>query len=151
MREVARVLKPGGRAAIRLFAAPEIREAIAGIAADAGGGSFHAFKLRVAVSLAGPDPDCSVSVGRIRAAIEALHPDREALARATGWKLEEIATMDAYRNSDVIYSFATAARLVREAGSFFGEVRLAPSGSYHMADRCPVLVMRQARRHTAMA
>ena len=152
MREVARVLRPGGRAAIRLFAAPEHRQDIAGITAeaDAGrGGSFHAFKLRLAVALAGADPDCSVPVGRIRSTVEALHPDRAALARATGWKLEEIATINSYRNSDVIYSFATAARLVREAGSFFAEVRLAPSGSYHLADRCPILVMRRSRPNPA--
>jgi SAM-dependent methyltransferase len=154
MREAARVLRPGGRAAIRLFAAPELREGLEEIAADAGAGrsgSFHAFKLRLAMALAGPDPDCAVPVSDIRSAVEKLHPDREALAGTSGWKLEEIATIDSYRNSDVTYSFATAARLAGEAGKFFAEVGLAPSGSYHMADRCPVLVMRQARLHPAMS
>ena len=98
------------------------------------------------MALAGPEPDCGVAVGEIRRAIETLFPDRAAFSGATGWTQEEIATMDSYLNSDAVYSFATAARLAAEAGTVFAEVRLAPSGSYHLADRCPILVMEKDKR-----
>lgn len=148
LRETARVLRPGGRAAIRIFASPVRREDIAAVEDDVRArriDGFHAFKWRVAMTLAGPQPDYGVGVTAIRDAIDGLFPDRARLSAATGWRLEEIATIDAYRNSDTTYSFATAAQQAEEAESVFREVRLVPSGSYSLAERCPVLVMSRPR------
>jgi len=149
LREMARVLRPDGRAAIRVFAGPSRREDVAAIKDDVHVGQidgFHAFKWRIAMALAGPEPDYRIRVTEIRDAIEDLFPDRAELSAVTGWRLEEIGTIDAYKNSDAIYSFATAARLVHEAEDFFEDVRLVPSGSYFFAERCPILVMRQVRK-----
>lgn len=150
LREMARVLRPEGRAAIRVFAGPGQREGIAAIEDDARArriDGFHAFKWRIAMTLAGPEPDFSVRVSEIRDVIDEMFPDRAELSAATGWSLEEIGTIDAYVNSDTTYSFATAARLVEEAEILFEEVQLVPSGSYSLAERCPILVMRQIREN----
>jgi SAM-dependent methyltransferase len=62
LREMIRVLRPTGRAAIRVFAAPERREGIGSVRDDALQrriDGFHAFKWRMAMALAGPEPDWS--------------------------------------------------------------------------------------------
>lgn len=148
LREMARVMRPGGRAAIRLFASPDRREQIAAIKDDVSHrriDGFHAFKWRMAMVLAGPKPDYKVRVTEIREAIEELFPDRAGLSAVTGWRPEEIGTIDAYLSSNAEYSFATARQLVEEAETFFEEVRLVASGSYSLAERCPILVMRRIR------
>jgi SAM-dependent methyltransferase len=148
LREMVRVLRPEGRAAIRVFASPGRREGTAAIRQDVRArriDGFHAFKWRIAMTLAGPEPDYRVRVTEIRDTIDELFPDRAELSAATGWRLEEIGTIDAYLKSDAIYSFATTARLVEEAKILFEDVRLVPSGLYSLAERCPVLVMRQIR------
>jgi SAM-dependent methyltransferase len=148
MREMARVIRPEGVAAIRIFTAPGSRETLAVIRDDALAGridGFHAFKWRVAMALTGTEPDHSIRVTEIRDVIDHLFPDRAALSAATGWSAAAIDTVDVYRGSETTYSFPTAARLVAEAEAFFEEVTLVPSGSYSLAERCPILVMRHAR------
>lgn len=147
--EAARVLRPGGRAAFRIFSSPEEREDLAMVREEAFSGridGFHAFKWKVAMAIAGPDPDRKLPVPEIRDAIDAMLPDRAALSAATGWPPEVIGTIDAYDGSDAVYSFATLAQAVEEADRFFDEVRVVQSGDYPLAERCPLIVMERARR-----
>ena len=106
---------------------------------------FHAFKWRVAMTLAGPEPDGYRVRGDGYATQSTSCSRIGPNFRSHRLELEEIGTIDAYLKSDATYSFATTARLVEEAEILFEEVRLVPSGSYSLAERCPVLVMRQIR------
>ncbi|TPL90390.1 class I SAM-dependent methyltransferase [Mesorhizobium sp. B2-3-12] len=142
--EIARVLKPGRRAAIRVFARPETADHLRGIQALvlAGGvENFHALKWRIAMACTTDDCDNSVDVQAIRATFDRLFPDREVLAARTGWSMASINTIDVYAGSETKYSFATLAMLVDEASAWFGKVRVVPSGSYPLAERCPLLVL----------
>jgi hypothetical protein len=56
-----------------------------------------------------------------------------------------INTIDVYAGSDISYSFATLAMLIDEASNWFGDVRVVPSGSYPLAERCPLLVFGSAK------
>ncbi|MER9938276.1 class I SAM-dependent methyltransferase [Mesorhizobium sp. M0088] len=146
--EVARVLKPGRRAAIRVFARPETADDLRGIEALvlAGGvENFHALKWRIAMASTTNDPDFAIKVATIRDTFGRLFPDREALAARTGWSMSSINTIDVYAGSDIGYSFATLATLIEEAANWFGEVRVVPSGSYPLAERCPLMVLGSAR------
>ncbi|MBZ9719028.1 class I SAM-dependent methyltransferase [Mesorhizobium sp. AD1-1] len=146
--EVARVLKPGRRAAIRVFARPETADDLCGIEALvlAGGiENFHALKWRIAMACTTDDRDFTIKVATIRDAFGRLFPDREALAARTGWSMSSINTIDVYAGSDISYSFATLATLTNEAANWFGDVRVVPSGSYPLAERCPLLVLGSAR------
>ncbi|MGX5849693.1 class I SAM-dependent methyltransferase [Mesorhizobium sp. PL10] len=146
--EIARVLKPGGRAAIRVFAAPETPEELASIEAQVltgAMGNFHALKWRIAMACTTAGPDFAIKVRAIRDTFDGLFPDREALAARTGWSMASINTIDVYAGSDISYSFATLATLVDEASAWFGEVRVVPSGAYPLAERCPLLVLRSPR------
>ena len=150
--EIARVLRPGGRAAIRVFAAPETTEDLASIEAQVLAGAienFHALKWRIAMACTTGGPDFAIQVRMIRDTFDGLFPDREALAARTGWSIASINTIDVYAGSDVSYSFATLAVLVDEASGWFGDVRVVPSGSYPLAERCPLLVLGSPRRRQA--
>ncbi|TPK74820.1 class I SAM-dependent methyltransferase [Mesorhizobium sp. B2-4-15] len=146
--EIARVLKPGRRAAIRVFARPETADDLRGVHALvlAGGvENFHALKWRIAMACTTHDCDNTVDVQAIRTAFDRLFPDREALAAQTGWSMASINTIDVYAGSETRYSFATLAMLVDEASGWFYEVRVVPSGSYPLAERCPLLVFGSAK------
>jgi SAM-dependent methyltransferase len=143
--ELARVLAPGGRVVLRLFAAPEAAEPVAE-AADAlragAFGSFHALKWRVAMAI--QPGHRNVRVDDIWRAFAELVPDRAALATRTGWPREVIDTIDAYRGSDVAYSFPTLAEVRAALAPALDEVTCHAPG-YELGDRCPTLVAAAAR------
>jgi hypothetical protein len=147
--EIARVLRPGGRALIRVFASSEEREDLAAVRAQAmagAAGTFHALKWRIAMACAAEDPDHAVPVKKILCAFNRLFPDRAVLALVTGWSLPVIRTIDTYARSKTVYSFATVGKLTDEAAEHFGEVELVPSGRYALAERCPLLVLMRPRK-----
>ncbi|WP_137929727.1 class I SAM-dependent methyltransferase [Mesorhizobium comanense] len=142
---IARSLRSDGRAGIRLFASPETPynpPAVRALALSGGISTFHELKWRVAMTATGNTPDHAISVRAILERFEELFPDREALSRATGWELPVIGTIDVYRHSSAVYSFAPTSALIGEAEDFFHNVRVVPSGSYAFAEGCPLLVLR---------
>lgn len=146
---IARVLTPGGRAGLRLFASPETPddpEAVRALALSGGVATFHELKWRVAMTATGKAPDHAIAVKTITERFDALFPDREALSARTAWELPVIGTIDVYRQSPAIYSFAPVATLIEEAQAFFGDVRTVPTGSYGLAERCPLLMLRSPKR-----
>lgn len=144
LAEMARVLKPGGRAAIRIFASPETAEDLSTIQALAMSGvieNFHALKWRIAMACTSGGCDHTICVQAIRDTFDARFPDREALAARTGWSMASINTIDVYAGSSLRYSFARQSMLIDEARTHFNEVRIVPSGRYPLAERCPLLVL----------
>lgn len=146
---IARVLKVDGRAGIRLYACPETRDDprdIGALALAGGVSTFHDLKWRVAMTATGGAPDYAIPVTGILEQFEAMFPDREELSARTGWGLPVIGTIDVYRNSSVIYNFAPVSALVEEARVFFDDIRVASTGTYGLAERCPLLVLRSPKR-----
>ncbi|WP_027170188.1 methyltransferase domain-containing protein [Mesorhizobium sp. WSM3224] len=146
---IARVLSADGRAGIRLYASPETPDDpqdVRALALSGGVSTFHELKWRVAMTAAGGAPDYIIPVTGILEQFEALFPDRTELSERTGWELPVIGTIDVYRNSPAIYSFAPAASIVEEAEAHFGDVGIASTGAYGLAERCPLLVLRSPRR-----
>ncbi len=141
--ELARVLRPGGRAAIRLFARPEHDEAPGDVLASARAraiGSFHACKWRFATALASARHDRHVAVREVLEAFDALVADRGALAREAGWDARVIDTIDAYRGSPDVYAFPTVDEAVALWSRAF-DVRVVGTGDYELAERFPLLVL----------
>jgi SAM-dependent methyltransferase len=145
---IARALKDDGRAGIRLYACPESPdnpEDVRALALGGGVSTFHELKWRVAMTATGGAPDYAIPVRGILEQFDRMFPDREELSARTGWELPVIGTIDVYRNSPAIYSFAPAAVLVEEADEHFGDVGIASTGTYGLAERCPLLVLRSPR------
>ncbi|HTJ45246.1 MAG TPA: class I SAM-dependent methyltransferase [Kofleriaceae bacterium] len=124
-RELTRVLAPGGRAILRLFASIDQELQIEG--------NFHAFKWRLAMSLAAIDRN--VAVADIHRAFEARFPDRDALP----WPREAIDTIDVYRDSTIRYSFPTEHEAVAALAPLRLVSRHAPA--YDLGERCPTIVL----------
>ncbi|AZO70164.1 MAG: class I SAM-dependent methyltransferase [Mesorhizobium sp.] len=146
---VGRVLKADGRAGIRLYASPgtpDDAKDVRALALSGGVSTFHELKWRVAMTATGDAPDHIIPVSRILEQFEALFPDRAELSARTGWELPVIGTIDVYRNSPAIYSFAPVNALAEEAEAYFGDVGIASTGTYGLAERCPLLVLRSPRR-----
>jgi len=141
---LADVLAPGARLAVRCYLTPDDPEPLSRVREAALSGAvtnFHALKWRVAMAVAGASGDPNVPVTAILAAFEQAFPDRGALAAATGWPLEQIAEIDAYRGGTAVYSFVTRAQLAAVLPPAFGRPRFVDAGSYELAERCPLLLL----------
>jgi hypothetical protein len=145
LARVADALVPGGVLAVRCFVAPDEPETAEAIADDVLAGrveSFYSARWRLAMALAGSG---NVAVTRVHAAFERLFPDRAALAKVTGWMPATIGEIDAYRGSDLVYSFLNRRDLLEMIGKRFDNARFACSGDYPMAEHYPLLVAERWR------
>ncbi|MEZ2330058.1 class I SAM-dependent methyltransferase [Mesorhizobium sp. RCC_202] len=145
---VSRVLKTDGRGGIRLYASPETRDDpqdVRALALAGGVSTFHDLKWRVAMTAIDGAPGYTIPVTGILEQFDMLFPDRDELSARTGWELPVIGTIDIYRNSSVIYNFAPVSALVEEAKVFFNDVEVASTGSYGLAERCPLLMLRSPK------
>jgi SAM-dependent methyltransferase len=140
--ELCRVVPPGGACVFRLFVPPANREPVEAILADLRADQpldINVIKLRMAMALQS-SPDEGVRVRDVWHAISAVAPD----GARQGWSAGEMATLDAYRHSDAVYSFVT----VDEVEALFGwrgsfaleSVRFA---TYELGDRCPIVSLRR--------
>jgi SAM-dependent methyltransferase len=142
--EMARVVVSGGVLALRVFARSEYPEAIGEIHEHVmrrGIGSFHAFKWRLAMAVCARENDPNIAVTAIRDNVDRMFYDRGALAEATGWPMADIETIDAYKNSPDVYTFPTIGQFKSAIPDTFRAIRAMDSGTYELADRCPLLVM----------
>ncbi len=142
--QAARLLELGGVVALRLFLSPDAVESRAELQRRTLEGdcrSFHAFKWRLAMSVVAETGDPNIAVTAIRDAFNAMFPDREMLAERTGWKGDDIETIDVYANSPDVYSFPNFSRLREVIPDDFANIRLIPCGGYPLAERCPFLAM----------
>ena len=148
LEEMARVLRPGGRAAIRLFAKPKQTETLEAIKTDALAGRVKALAeivLRTALSLPAPSPDYGLKMSAVLDGIDEMFGDRTELMAAGGWPPGAFAFIDLYKGSDTICCWLNEDIHVTEAKRYFEDVRLVASGGYPVAERCPVLVVGSPR------
>lgn len=142
--ELKRVLRSNAPLILRIFTAPSQRESSLDIIDEAMAGriaSFHAFKWRLAMSLATARGDANIGVADIHREFERLAPDRTMLAQQSGWDRSSIDTIDVYCGSRAVYSFPSAMewRTIAERYS----VELARDhGDYELAECCPSVVSR---------
>ena len=141
--ELTRILEKGGRMVFRLYLSPDVPETVPALREQALSGkigNFHAFKIRLAMSLASQRPVPQVCVADILESFNALFGNREELVRMTGWSREQIDTIDFYKDSSVFFSLPGRDQLLSVASSVFPNARLVPSGIYEMSELCPLLV-----------
>jgi hypothetical protein len=152
LREIRQVLEcvidllaPGGCFACRLYERPEkpftedhLRQAAARRATV----NFHAFKWQIAMHLA-EDGGASMPVVLIRERFNELFPDRDKLARDTGWPRDVIDMIDIYRGSPTIYTFPSRREFLDVLPKGISRARFESSGTYDLAECCPMLAFRK--------
>lgn len=147
LRELARVVRTGGRVVMRCFATPLPIAGAEAVLAEARTGAlgFHHFKLRFNMAVAREGPGISVASARLFARFQAMVPDRSALSAASGWSLATIAEMDAYANSAYVHSYPSRAELNDLAAVHWpGPTHFVDSAGYAGADLCPLWVLDRA-------
>lgn len=141
--QFAKVLVPGARIALRTYETPEPGETVAEVRGAAMSGAitgFHAFKWRLAMAIAHENRSAAVPVAQIHETFERAFPDRVALGAATGWSEDEIAEIDAYAGKVFVYQFPNRREILAHLPAGFAHARFEPSGTYELAERCPLLV-----------
>jgi len=142
--QLRRMLRPGGRGIFRMIVPVEPQESIAALADEAMGGSlsFHGFKLRFGPAVAAEAGTPVVTCGQVIERFDRLFPDREPLSRASGWSLETIAEMDAYRAvAATTISFPSRSQLAALPAAWAKSVRFVETHGYPCAEWCPLLVV----------
>jgi SAM-dependent methyltransferase len=142
--ELARVVRSGGRVALRCFATPEDHPDVAAICAEAmsGARSFHAFKLRFNMAVARESDDRTVTSETLYNRFIERFPDRTALASASGWTLDAIAEIDAYHGSSYIHCYPSRTELADLLTAHWpGSFAFAETSGYPIADHCPLLLL----------
>ncbi len=141
VRELRRVLKPGGLFAIRVFIRPDAAESLTAVFNDLRAGrigSFHAFKWRLAMALH-TDLAQGVRLGDIWNAWNEQVPEPDVLARTLNWPIETIGTIDAYRGLDTRYTYPTLSEFRHALSSHFSEAACLYPG-YELGQRCPTFL-----------
>lgn len=143
-KELYRVLKPGGLFVARIFARPDKTEPVDAVLSATRKrkiGGFHAFKWRLAMSLQGENTAQGVRLDDIWHCCDRHFRDHTELQQLTGWPVDEIRTIDAYRGNTASYHFPT----VREFIECFSALACIERtcGTYELAERCPILVFRR--------
>lgn len=138
------LLADKARVVLRCFILPDKPEQISELRRDAMAGNikgFHAFKLRLSMAVVGEADGANIAVKNILDGFNAHFPDRQELIAATGWHLDDMKEMDAYEQSDAVYSFPTRKELLSVIPTSFSNIHFHDSGTYEVAEHCPFLVM----------
>jgi SAM-dependent methyltransferase len=144
-KQLHRVLKPGGFFIARIFARPDDTETVDEVLAalhDGRIGNFRVVKWRLAMALQGDDASKGVRVDDVWHAYDRRFGRHAELERLTGWPIDEIRTIDAYRGSPASYHFPSVGEMVdafADALSPLGQMR----GTYELAERCPILILQR--------
>jgi SAM-dependent methyltransferase len=141
--ELARVVAPGGRLAVRLFEpSPSDRtldEVLDLLDAD---GVVDANHLKVLLWMAVRDPGRRVAVARVWDALDAACPDLDELADRCGWPRATVRAFEAYRGSPDRYDLLAGDELDRQlvAAGPFRRVREHPGAALAPDLRFPTFV-----------
>lgn len=143
--ELARVLRQNGEIVMRCFIRPPLKETLYQVVGDALAGNINYFgslKWRIAMALVEQQDHFSIGVCDIFDTFNQLFPDRVQLARAAGWPLAMVETIDRYSGSSICYTFPTLTQLEKLISQWFAiaEVRY---GQYELSERCPTLRLRR--------
>ena len=143
LAQVAAALRRDGVFVLRAYARPEIPESPWQVLDDLLSGkvpSIHVAKWRLAMALHGT-LSSGVVLERVWKVFRQAVPDSRKLAAHTGWSVETIDTIDAYRGARSRYLFPTVAELRGLLSPWFDEVA-CDFPTYDLGDRCPTLTLR---------
>jgi len=106
--------------------------------------TLNLLKLRLGMALQ-TDPHVGVELGTIWNKIHAAAPSFSELALRTGWSLDHLSAIAAYRDSSVRYYFPTVDQVLElfaeRAPAFTLQQSRQPT--YTLGECCPVIILRK--------
>ncbi|NEZ03245.1 class I SAM-dependent methyltransferase [Wenzhouxiangella sp. XN201] len=141
-REVRRVLDRDGFFVIRLFVQlpePESVDQVFDELSAGAIGNFHVFKWRLAMALQ-RSQQSGVGVHEIWRRWQQAGISAQSLSQRTGWGVDEIRTIEAYRDAPARYTFPTLAQAREVLHADFRELACHVP-DYELGQRCPTLLL----------
>jgi len=140
VQEIERTMSGGGVLILRCFVRPDRIETPEEVVSQARRGAFpHVAALRLRLGFALTGGDGALPLAKLCSAFRALVPDRDELARQTGWPRTDIDRFDLDEGSSVSLTFPTRSQLTELCGPYF-EPREFLCGTYTQAADCPTVV-----------
>lgn len=142
--QLGKFVVPDGNLIFRVYLTPDFGEKIGDLVAlcsKEAECSFHVFKWRLMMAMTAESGNPNLIIHQVWLQFQNLFPNRERLSHSTGWTTHDIDSIDVYRGSVEVYSFPTKAQLLDAIPPRF-ERALKPVGTYELAERCPILVVR---------
>jgi hypothetical protein len=106
--------------------------------------NLNVLKLRLGMALQ-RDATQGVQLQHVWSALLERHADLSLLASHLGWDLDHLQAIDSYRNSQGRYHFVdisqVQAMFCGDSGPF--ELIGQHEGSYHLSERCPIVLLRR--------
>jgi hypothetical protein len=143
-RSAYEALSEAGVVIVRCRILPEVTETPEGIFRDLSTrriGSFHAFKLRLAMALQ-PAPGTGVRLHDVWQCWRDSGVNEARLQADTGWPLEVIRTMDLYRDKPLRLTFPTRLQTLATFQDGF-RLESCVEGAYELGSCNPLLVFRR--------
>lgn len=142
--ELRRVLRPGGRAVIRWFLAPDTAPTDTELVSfvdelDAEGAD--ALRWRFAIDAVHSADGQNVRVTEAYEKYTRLFPDLEKLAYDKGWDAGQQTRLELYRGSEMELAFPKREEMEAVARRHFDHIDYFPSGDYIMAEFAPLVVL----------
>jgi len=144
---IARILKPGGRFIIRLFARPVPAEHTEAVFSDLQAGNIpntHIFKLRLLMAMQ-DSPEEGILLKKVFEQIVREFGSLAGLQAATGWPAAEVSTLASYETSTNRYGFLTeeqSIEILHATGNLSLSRRI--ESRYPLGERCPVLSFKKS-------
>jgi SAM-dependent methyltransferase len=140
-RAIVRALKPGGMVSLRVYIPPCAKENPADVVRELPRhATFHEFKLRLLMALQ-TSPAEGSQLDRAHRYWTGYAIDRATLAASTGWRRQEIDTIDHYRGVDEAYTFPALDDLAPLLEEYFTITSISVP-TYSLGACCPTLVLR---------
>jgi SAM-dependent methyltransferase len=140
-RELRRLIVPGGRAILRCYTqldSPETPDQVFADLHNPSVPSFHHFKFRLLMSMQA-DSRRGVCVKDVYRAWK-QHVNGAHFPSRSGWRAEDIQTIEFYQNATTVHAFPTLREFKRVLGEHFEHIAVH-TPRYELGERCPTLVL----------
>jgi SAM-dependent methyltransferase len=143
-REMARVLRPGGKVVLRVFVSPETPEQSNAVVDDLMHrriGNSNVLRMRLFMALQASAAK-GVQVSDVSAFWTSAQIDDKFLTTKLDWPAAAIGIFEVFKNMNLQYSFPTLAQLRTVFSDHFVELERYTPG-YEIGSRCPTLVLQR--------
>ncbi|MGH6727915.1 MAG: class I SAM-dependent methyltransferase [Pseudolabrys sp.] len=145
--EMARVLRPGGLAVLRVYVSPDTAERSTAVIDDLMHGRIgnsNVLRMRLFMALQ-RQASTGIQLSDLADYWSSVAIDKNFLTAELGWPAAGIDIFDMFRGMNLRYSFPTRSELKITFSDHFAELERRVPG-YEIGSRCPTIVLQKIRR-----
>lgn len=140
---ISNVLKSGGQFSLRFFQRPALSDSLFNVLRSPENcGNFHIFKWHIVMAMQSK-LSAGVRLSDVWETFNHEYPDQNVLAAMTGWDINEINTINNYKDVNAKYSFPRVMEVVNIAKDFKLDLIKTTYQQYKLSERCPHLLFKK--------